>query len=237
MGRWSSDLDNFTRRKVVAGGLVTIITAGWLVSSIISDSQEPTTSPTGPTPVSSGSGTGGSDGSGSDAGDSGTDGSDTDGSDTDGSDTGDADTDGSDTETPGPQSSPQSGTNVGDGPQPPEILLVSLLSEWNGGDQMEKNRTDSIAKGERATIGYRYRAVPDDGEIELSVSVEVAGNNQNRIVSRSVEGSGPVVNEAASSFPTSEWSPGTKQAQVVIRDSNTGYVSAPAETEFEVTDG
>lgn len=102
---------------------------------------------------------------------------------------------------------------------------------------MEQNQIDSISRGEEAVIGYRYRTVPDDGEIQSSVSIDVAGRARNRTVSRTAEENTPVVSEYASRFETTDWSTGTIQATIVIRNENTGYVSPPATTEFEVTEG
>lgn len=101
---------------------------------------------------------------------------------------------------------------------------------------MEQNQIDSISRGEEAIIGYRYRTVPDGGDIQSSISIDVAGKARNRTVSRAVEGNTPVINQYASSFETTDWSTGTTQATIVIRNENTGYVSPPATTEFEVVE-
>lgn len=131
--------------------------------------------------------------------------------------------------------------NVNEEPQTPvdlsrpEIITVSLLSEWDGGDRMDENRSNSLPQGEEAIIGYRYRTQATGGEIQLSVSINVAGETRNRTVRRTVQQSEPVVDEAASRFRTSDWSVGTKQVEVVLRNADTGYVSDPFVAEFEIT--
>lgn len=217
MSRRSGTLDNFTRRKVVAGGLGSIMGVGWFLTSVIQGQEASNT----PTPVNSGN----------DGGQAGLNPQ---------NQTGEAQA---------PQDQNQTGGTSGsqDTPQlePPDpgderrpgILLVSLLSEWKGGNQMEQNQIDSVSKGKEAIIGYRYQTVPNDGEIQLSISIDVAGEARNRTVSRTAEGNTPVIDEYASRFKTTDWSTGTTQATVVIRNENTGYVSSPVTTEFEVTEG
>lgn len=209
------DEDPLTRRRVVGTGLTTIMGLTWVLISQISGAQasrgaggQRTLAEGGNTPTALGSRASGGE-SGSQA-----------------------------IQTPAGQSrtvyTPDDRTPAGE-PHPPRIRLLNLISGWEQAGDVEANAVQEISKGEPAIIGYRYEAWCHSGDLRCTIYSDAAEANQRHVIDRDMETSGSVIREGYTEFATDDWRPGTEEAEVVIRDEITGYVSEPASMRFTVS--
>lgn len=126
-------------------------------------------------------------------------------------------------------------------PEPPEILIVNLISDFEDFGDVEENAIQSAAQGETIFIGYRHETWVHDGEISITTEVRIFDAQDNRVAIRRnqgeqlVEGNGPQEWENALAFDAT-WGPGDYVAEVIIRDDVTEEISEPQTGSFQITE-
>ncbi|MFW6434818.1 MAG: hypothetical protein ACOCY1_00410 [Halovenus sp.] len=123
----------------------------------------------------------------------------------------------------------------------PEIEDVNLVSEWDDFGDAIDNAIPSADVGERIAIAFRHRSVVHDGTLHIFAQAEIYDTDTGDRVDidnyeddQVTEGSGYQDWEHVLRFDTTGWDPGEYRAEVFVRDEETGDVSAPAETTFEL---